>query len=1017
MEFRILGPVEVVRSGVEVPLRGRHHPRLLALLLANASRPVPLDRLIRALWDDDPPTTARQQVQNIVGGLRRQLPDAAIHTVPQGYRLDVPARRLDLLRCRELVASAHRLRDAGNRVAAAERLAAAQSEWRGPSLAGVTGQIMTGLAGQLDELRLTITQERIDIDLELGRHGELLEELWQLVAEHPLRQPFVMRLMLALHRAGRTPEALTVYSDAAGRLADQLGIDPAPSLRDLHTAILRQDDSIDVRVPAPAVGPVPALGPVPAQLPAASRAFTGRDAELAALDGLLDGPDSVALLTAIGGGGGIGKTALAVHWGYRRRDRFPDGQLYADLRGFGPGEPVDPYTVVTRFLRALGVRGDGVPADLDEATALFRSLVDGRRMLILLDNARDVAQVRPLLPGVAGPSTVVTSRAALPGLIALDDARPIRLDTLTDVEADRLITGLVGDTRLEAEPAAARELVSRCGGLPLALRIAAAILLSRPDLSLSRFVAELAGPQRLTALSVPGDPEAAIAATFDASYVRLEPDTAALFLALGLLPGDDFDAGLAAAAGGIDESVAAGLLARLADGHLVERHRDDTFRMHDLVRAYARQRAETTWTPAAREAQRDRIVDHYFQSRGVVAPGRYENLMATYREYADHPQRWHLVAGFRGHLVNGHGARDILAACEEQIRAVTAGHDPQGVEVMTSYAAAAAWSLGEMGAAIRYAREAAAIATDPWRRDMELSNLALYLYVRGDYREAERITSDTLERTDRDTRPYEWASQMGRLGNIYRVTGRYDRALECNDAALGFTGTTPELRLSHTIARGLLYCDLGNTGPAKEAFKAAFAMPGIAENHRLRVLAMSGRAELAAQAGRHDEAVTEFAAAIEICRREQLMAHYHELGSDMAVVLTRLGRAGEAVDVAEAAWDFHRRAEHRNSEAIAGRSLCVAYTASGDATVAVEYGEAAVRLFEAGPNPLWLSRSLTDLAAAFDAAGEADEARRRRSRAASILRRLGDANRVPIVDVAAADASAAWDAAPREGGA
>jgi DNA-binding SARP family transcriptional activator len=482
MRFGILGPLEVWQGGNPVPVGGPQRRALLAVLLVNAGAVVSSDRLIDHLWGERPPRNARGLLHGCVADVRKVLRQGSrqpLRTRAPGYLLEVQPGELDADRFEELATAAGR---AESPAEAAHHLYQALAVWRGQPLDGVDVDGLAPVVARLAERRLEVVEQRIEVDLQLGRDRGLVAQLQALVREHPLRERLWMLLMSALHRAGRQADALAAYRELRETLVDQLGLEPGEAARQLHQSILAGET-----VPAPPA-PEPVRVPertVPAQLPAPVPAFTGRADQLKALDELADQRDDM-VVAAITGMAGAGKTALAVYWAHQVRERFPDGQLYANLRGFGAvcepnrnrssaaGRPVAPIEALTGFLRALGVPAEQVPVGPEPAAALYRSTLAGRRMLVVLDNATGADQVRPLLPGTPGSLVVVTSRDRLRGLVARDGARRIGLGTLAPDEAAVLLSRLLGADRVAAEPDAAAELARHCAYLPLAIRIAAA---------------------------------------------------------------------------------------------------------------------------------------------------------------------------------------------------------------------------------------------------------------------------------------------------------------------------------------------------------------------------------------------------------------------------------------------------------------------------------------------------------------------------------------------------------------
>ncbi len=603
MEFHVLGPFEVRRAGRPLPLGGAKARALLAVLLLHADQLVTDERLIDELWEDRPPPTARNLVQGHVSHLRRALgDDELIVTRPHGYLLRLDGRagpnELDRIGFERLLQQGL---SAEGRTRAA-RLREALALWRGAALADVprTPSVVAE-AVRLDELRLVALEERVEADLALGRHQELLGELRSLTAVHPLRDSFRAQLMLALHRCGRQAEALAAYREAYREFADLLGIEPGRRLRQLELAIHTDDPSLDLGT----TGAPAAEGP--AQLPPDIEDFTGREDVLAELDRLLDaGGSGVGPVVVVSGPAGVGKTALATHLARRVRHRFPDGQLWVGLNGAEP-QPLEPGRVLAQFLRALGVQG-AIPEDVAERAARYRSSLADSSVLVVLDDAAGTAQVAPLLPAGAGCAVLITSRrqlAELPG------ARARVLDVLPAGPAVDLLAKVAGTDRVEAEPAAAERIVELCGRLPLAIRIAGARLATREHWSLDRLAGRLADERgRLDELHA-GDLD--IRVTFGLAYRSLPAADQEAFRLLGLAEGPDVPAWAAAVLFDLDDAAAEERLDRLADARLVEvdaRPRTDRarYRQHDLLRLFSRERLAEEAPPEVRQAALDRLL-------------------------------------------------------------------------------------------------------------------------------------------------------------------------------------------------------------------------------------------------------------------------------------------------------------------------------------------------------------------------------------------------------------------------
>ncbi|MEU1015120.1 BTAD domain-containing putative transcriptional regulator [Streptomyces sp. NPDC005898] len=618
MEFRLLGAVSVATEVGVVPLGPAKRRSLLAALLLRPNHPVPVDQLAAALWDQEPPARARGVIQGHVSRLRVLLAEAeaemfGVELVTQGtaYVLRMPESLLDAHRFEELVTLARGQRAPADAVAMYQE---ALSLWQGPALTGAyPSQPLQAAAQALEELRLASVESLAEAYARMGEHARAAAVLRAEASVHPLRESLSAALMRALQRAGRRTEALDWFHRTRRVLADELGVDPGRELADAYAAALQGtgEDAEDGRshnssgrrpvsgaapAPAPSLAAAPLAAPVAAHVPAPSlpsgtidllprmpRGFHGRAAELTALSRAAAGEAPVCLVT---GPAGVGKTALVTHWAHRNRGQFPGGLLYADLRGFSDtGEPA-LLEVLREFLLALGVAPRRIPESQGAASALFRSLAGERQLLVVLDNARASEQVRELLPGGARCVTVVTSRYRLRGLIASDAARPVPVDVLEPEDSTALLAAVLGTERVRAEEVAARRLAELCGGLPLALRVAAARLADQPEAPLSVMCAELSDEsRRLSLLDVE---DTGVRAALRLTVGRLPASAARQFAHLGRHPGTHVDRYAAAALADTDPATAEAALDKLTAAHLVVRAGPDRWTLHDLVRLYAR---------------------------------------------------------------------------------------------------------------------------------------------------------------------------------------------------------------------------------------------------------------------------------------------------------------------------------------------------------------------------------------------------------------------------------------------
>ena len=652
MDFGLLGPL-VVRDGTrQVPVSAPQQRVLLAALLLSAGRVVSLDDLAEMLWEGQPPSGARGALHSGVQRLRSTLgPRGAdlIETRPPGYLIRLDDSQLDVREFSVLAARGHAAAEAGTWALAADLLREALGWWRGEPLADVPSRLLHDREiPPIEDQRLQALVARIDCDLHLGRHGEVVAELRQLVRAHPLQEQFHAQLMLGLYRNGRQAEALAAYQDVRRVLADELGLDPGPELRLMHQRILAADGELLIaaggassaprsragRIARPRSDPVglrpcrpdlhaPATAReevIPRLLPMATRHFAGRAEALGELAALADEASRANVIAVIAGTAGVGKTSLALHFAHQVAARFPDGQLYVNLRGFDPaGAPLAPAEAVRLFLDALAVPAARIPVGLDAQSGLYRSLLAGRRVLVLLDNARDVDQVRPLLPAGSGSLVIVTSRKQLTSLVAGEGALPLTLDVLGDTEAQELLARRLGPLRVADDPGAADDLIKLCAQLPLALSIAAARTASQPGLSLAALTADLRDARgRLDALDA-GHSAANVRAVMSWSYQQLDAEAARLFRLLGLHAGADISAAAAASLAGLPPDQARRGLGELTRAHLLAEPAPGRFTCHDLLRAYAAELTQSTDSEAERHAATSRVLDHYLYTANSAA--------------------------------------------------------------------------------------------------------------------------------------------------------------------------------------------------------------------------------------------------------------------------------------------------------------------------------------------------------------------------------------------------------------
>ncbi|MFI8963054.1 tetratricopeptide repeat protein [Streptomyces sp. NPDC053493] len=593
-------------SGAQSPRLAPRHRAVLAYLLLHAGVVISTDRLIDAMWGPLPPDSARAQIQTTIAAIRRMLrasgAEQMLTTHSAGYKITPETGQLDLDEFTSLTAATQA---AGDQRATADQLRAALSLWRGEPLADITADYVQGARARLHGQRMTVIERLADLELSLGHSASLVDELTVHVTANPTRERLCGQLMLALHRAGRQPDALQVARTFRATLAEQQGLDPGHAFTTLEQAILRDDPAL--RPPEAAPAAATRVNFLPVDLPD----FTGREEELDRLTGSWAG--GVVAISAIDGMAGIGKTSLAVHAAHRLADRFPDGQLFVDLQAHTAGlDPLDASAALEVLLSQLGVPAERVPASLADRAALWRAELSGRRVLAVLDNALSADQVRPLLAGTTTALVVITSRRRLTDL---DGAHALSMDVLSAAEAIELFTAIVGE-RAAAEPVAVLDVLQLCGFLPLAVRIAAARLHHRPRWTVEYLAGRLRDQRRR--LSELATTERGVAAAFTLSYQQLDSEQQRMFRLLGLQPGRDIGPAAAAALTGLPLDRAEQLMEDLLDAHVLAQHRPGRYTFHDLLREHALATADAQEPPEARSAALDRLFTYYLHGASAA---------------------------------------------------------------------------------------------------------------------------------------------------------------------------------------------------------------------------------------------------------------------------------------------------------------------------------------------------------------------------------------------------------------
>ncbi|TDC10785.1 tetratricopeptide repeat protein [Nonomuraea longispora] len=782
LEIRLFGPLRVLAAGEPVRLVGHRRIGVLARLALSAGQAVRAERIVTDIWGDDSAETAAKQLHIVISKLRETLgPHATeriIQTVPGGYRIGLEPDNIDAHLFLRLAERARTSQEQGDGATADALFRAALRLWRGEPLAEMTTLWARTEAARLEEERLSVLEAHADLRLAAGDHHAVAADLAGHVRAHPLRERPAAQLMLALHRAGRTSEALAVYQDTRRVMVSELGIEPGTGLRRLHQAILADDPALDLTAPAQEV--TVSRPNVLFELPADTRAFTARAAEIHFLRTAL-GPADGLVITVIDGPGGIGKSALTVHVAHAMAARFTDGVIYLNLHGATPGvDPLTPAQALRHLLGSLGLDGAAVPADQGEAAARYRSLTATSDLLVILDNARDVRQIRPLIPAGPGCRVLITSRDPL---AVLDDARHLHLGTLNADDATVLLSRLAGADRVRAEPQAAERIAHLCGGVPLALRIVGARLVARPDWTLSDLEVQLADATRR--LDVLEYADLAVRASVAVGHDQLheEPagrDAAHLLPLLGLLDLPTHTPAAAAALTGWPHHRAEAALERLQDARLVEPAGPDHYQFHDLVGLYARERAHQDLSEEERATAVQRVLHHYLCTTWTVCTMLNSDPVLrcpvelpepTFKKLAE-AERW-LQA-----------ERDNLIAATQQ---ALAGPDPV---TAVGLAIALHWPFSYQGwhtqladlyvHAIDAADRAAA-----WEDKAQLRSFLGWVHRdQGRYGEAIAQLKTALTDWDRAGLPRRKVGALSNLGVIHTIVGRLDDALAYLEAAL-----------------------------------------------------------------------------------------------------------------------------------------------------------------------------------------------------------------------------------------
>ena len=986
MELQLLGPVRLIRDGSPVGVGTRQQRFVFAALALHPNQLVTVHRLIDLLWPDEPPATARNIIHRNVSGLRAVLAaerpstdGVSLRREGPGYLLACDPMSIDAHRFVDLISQARAEADPLRQLGILDR---ALGLWRGPALADTASEPIRGmLSRHLDEARLTATERRLAALLDLDRQDEAIPDLTRLAADHPDRHRVTELLMTALHRTGRTTDALTVYRNTKRRLADGEGLDPPPQLQQLELAILRDQ-------PAPAESverPVPSHQ-VPRQLPTPPQSFTGRIIELADLAEVHDA--STVVITAIDGMAGVGKTALAVHAAHLMVERYPDGQLFVDLHGYTEGvAPIAPGEALDRLLRALGVSGERIPADVDERAALYRSRLADQRMLIVLDNAATEAQVTPLLPGARGCLVLITSRRRLAGL---DHTHILSLNTMPPADAVALLRQTAGESRLNGQPPEAlAELVELCGRLPLAIRIAAARLRSHTSWDLEHLTRRLRDQQNpLIELAVG---QRSIIAALDLSYHDLSADLQRAYRLLGLHPGQDID--LYAAAALLDAAVpdAGQLLEQLLDAHLLQEAAPGRYLLHDLTRAHAAHTAAVRdETEHGRRTALDRLLDYY----------RHTAAAAMDASYPYERERRPTVPAARtpGPTLSDRAAHDWLD-CELPNLLAAASyaneHDrPAHLLHLSVILHRHLRSNGRYHDAITLHQQALTAARVTGNQTAEIETLVGLGYihrVQGRYERATDHYQQALKLVRTTNHPPGELDALAGLGHIHRMQSRYEQATDHYQQAWQLARTTGDRIGQVQALTGLGYTQRmqGRHEQATNFLERALRLARDSGYRAGEQNALIGLGNIHRLQRRYEQATDHYQQALQLART----ASHHPGELDALVGLGNVhrmqGRYEQATEHYQRLLDLAHHSGDRNWQFEARQGLGRLQHATGHPDAAITHHRHALALATALGQPDDEARAHDGLARAHRALHQADQARKHWQHALDILTQLG----------------------------
>jgi DNA-binding SARP family transcriptional activator/Tfp pilus assembly protein PilF/DNA-binding XRE family transcriptional regulator len=996
----VLGPLAAWRHGEPLAIGPPMQRAVLGLLAVYMGTGLSRSAIIDALWREDPPMTAASMVQSYISRLRRLLgPGGPVGTAGNGYRVEPAACELDLSIFGELVRRARQAQVAGELTTACQAYADALALWRGEPLADC--DVLRGHPAvvRLSQQKADAVIAYADAAITARCPDRVLPQLRELTDREPLNERAHALLMIALAGSGQQAAALGAFDQMRRRLDSELGIEPGPELTAAQAQVLNQQIPVDplsrgalASAATDGAAPRPVGWQAPGQLPCAVAHFAGRAAELAALNIAFNQPAGrTIVISAIAGTAGVGKTALAIQWAHQVTACFPDGQLYVNLRGYDPGQPMPASDALASFLRALGVPGQDIPPEEDERAARYRSLLADKRVLVVLDNARSADQVRPLLPGTPACTVIVTSRDALAGLVARDGATRLDLDLLPLEDAVGLLRTLIG-ARVDAAPDAAAELADQCCRLPLALRVAAELATSRPGVPLAELTGELADlHKRLDLLVAGGDGRTAVRAVLSWSYQQLGAEAARTFRLLGLHPGPDFEPYAPAALTGTTAGQARQTLDLLARAHLIQAVGPGRYGMHDLLRAYARERATAEDEEAERRRALTRLFDYYLGT----AAAAMDTLVPA--ESDRRPRILPLDTPFPG-VTSSVAARAWLDAERANLVDIAAhtaargwpGHATRLAATMFRYLESGGY-YPELSAIQGQARRAARDTGDQMAEAQALHDLSVVDLRQGRYRQAAEQLRQALAVFRQTGDRAGEARALGNLGIACFLQGRYPQAIGHYQQALSaYLETGEEAGASRTLNNlSLLELRLGRYQQASDHLHQAVTLCRETGNPPSAGYSLSNLGVVNLRLGHHRQASDQLDQALALCREIGNRAAEAYALSNLGLVNLRLGHHRQASDQLDQALALCREIGDQSSEAEALNGLgevCLATRRTSDAR---QNHAAALSLASKLGDKYEQARAHHGLARAHQAAGVPGQAYRHWRQALSLYAYLG----------------------------